>query len=279
MKSTGKIWVFFNTTTQEQSKPMPQQDAQVYILQLKSHEVKNFVVWTPGWEKWKPLKEVLKKGSYLLPSPPPPTSNDEATEVIDVTPKSSSRRINDEKTITQTRKVRSETNSKITNLGEHTYTEIAIGGQTFEDRDFQPEIINWEKTPVAPLLAKSDDNLKDDERREYKRFPHRIEVVLMTKKGRSFRSSSQNISLGGALLREPIPSGLINDVIDLVIVNPFPDKETPSHLLLKGRIVGDSSNRRRLMFYDVSPEVQNKLQLILENYKRNYTQFKKKKAA
>ena len=237
---------------------MPHTQAHVFILQLKRTELRHYVIWTPGWKKWIPVKEMLKSEQKFFEIPPPTDqTDDDATQITSI----------------------SDTKSGSFN-SEVTYTEIALSTEPPEPTNFEFERVNWDKTPVIPVLKKNCDGdaLTDDERREYKRFPHRIELVLMTKKGKSFRSSSLNVSLGGALLREPIPNGLLKDVMDLLVVNPFPDKDTPSHLLIKGRVVGDAKDRRRLMFYDVSPEVQIKLRAILERYQKNYKDHKKKKA-
>lgn len=280
MSTAGSVWIFYNIKTQQKTPPMSQAKAQAYILTLTKPELRYLVAWTPGWEKWIPVKEILKSDQSYFPLPPP---LDEATDPS-ITKTGTD--------VTLSRKAKEPRSDSVvtdpfyqTGSGriEKTYTEIRLDdtGPSAQDLndDFRPEHVNWEKTPVIPLLKKSLLKDKDDERREYKRFPHRIEIVIMTKKGKSFRSSSANISLGGALLREPIPIEVLKDAMDLVIVNPFPDKETPSHLLVKGRIVGDIKDRRRLMFYDVSPEIQLKLQDILIKYKKNYQTHKKKKIA
>ena len=258
MSTQGNIWVFFNVKTQVQTKPLPHVQAHVFILQMKKGELRHYVVWTPGWKKWIPVKEMLKSDQKYFEIPPPVDQlDDDATQLTQAPPPESS--FNSEKT----------------------YTQIALTAEIPEREDeFSAEKLNWEKTPVLPVLSKKEEaGETDDERREYKRFPHRIELVLMTKKGKSFRSSSINVSLGGALLREPVPQELLKDVMDLLIINPFPDSETPSHLLIKGRVVGDTRDFRRLMFYDVSPEVQLKMRSILERYQQNYKDFKKKKSA
>ena len=145
--------------------------AHVFILQLKRHELRHYVIWTPGWKKWIPVKEMLKSEQKFFEIPPPTDqTDDEATQITEAG-------------------VRSDSFSK----GEITYTEITLTTEPPEPvNEFAVEQINWEKTPVIPVLKKNaaQPGETDDERREYKRFPHRIELVLMTKKGKSFRSSS-----------------------------------------------------------------------------------------
>ncbi len=261
MDNKGIIWVFFNVKTQVQTKPMPATQAHVFILGLTRQELRHYVIWTPGWKKWIPVNEMLKSEQKFFEIPPPIEQTDkEATQLTGMTKSKSSE----------------------SSMTEITYTEIALTTELPQaTSEFAPENVNWDKTPVIPILTKSSKSPVDseDDRRQYKRFPHRIELVIMTKKGKSFRSSSLNVSLGGALLREAVPASLLKDVMDVLIINPFPDNNTPSHLLIKGRVVGDTRDRRRLMFYDMSPEVQLKLHSILERYEKNYKEFKKKKVS
>ncbi len=294
MKSQGQIWVFFNVRSQVQTSPLAQGDAHFFVLKMARKEIRHYLAWTPGWKTWVPLKEILRVYPQFFPLPPAPSDQDD--EVTDITSPTS---VNDDKTVTDPKvrlktvansKVRKDTvtNSKIrkdtvtnSSFGEITYTEITLDNEPPQlAGDFEPDGVNWDKTPALPQLDKAvKPTASSDDRRIYKRFPHRIEIVIMTKKGRSFRSSSQNISLGGALLREPVPQDLLRDVMDVVIINPFPDKSSPSHLLFKGRVVGDSKEPRRLMFYDISPEVQKKMATIFEVYKKKYKEHKKKRAA
>lgn len=246
MELTGKMWIFFNVKTQKKTKPAPATKAYDFLNQLDPQDLKYYLGWTPGWKNWMPAKDILQNYVHLFVTPPP-------TEGLDVETKS---------------------HTSLTGSGsEHTFTEIHLNLANHFEEEFRPELVNWEKTPALPMLK------KDTDKRKYKRFPHRIEVVIMTKQGKSFRSSSANISLGGALLREPVPADILKDAMDVVVVNPFPDNTTPSHLLMKGRIVGDAKDKRRLMFYDLSDEVRKKLFNILDKYKTNYQAYKSKKAA
>ena len=169
--------------------------AHVFILQLKQQELRHFVIWTPGWKKWIPVKEMLKSDQKFFVIPPPIDQTDkDATKIS--------------KTLTDLTKSLSGNSSSASgrsnsgHKGERTYTEIALTSAPPGDFDeFEPENMNWEKTPVIPVLKKNSDgdSDSDDDRRTYKRFPHRIEIVLMTRKGKSFRSSSLNVSFPGGL--------------------------------------------------------------------------------
>jgi len=247
MKFTGKMWIFFNIKSQVKTDPMPASQAYDFLHQMSPLDLKFFLGWTPGWEKWMVANEILSHyEQYFLKVPSVENPDAENTK----------------------------TQSAFTgSISERTYTEIQLNQILPYEDEFRPDLVNWEKTPALPVLKQENDQ------RKYKRFPHRIEVVIMTKQGKSFRSSSANISLGGVLLREPIPADILRDAMDVVVVNPFPDNTTPSHLLMKGKIVGDSKDKRRLMFYDLSDEVRSKLFNILDKYKTNYQAYKNKKAA
>lgn len=277
MEATGKVWIFYNTKTQQKTQTLSHEKAQLFILELTKHEMRHIVAWTPGWKKWIPVKEILKSESSYFLLPPTPSKIDISSEIT-MTKSSrshskSGRSKSRQETITNTQ----SGDSKF----ERTYTEVQLSSSTSDNqKDFIPEAVNWEKTPVLPVLKKNfEDGMSDDERREYRRFPHRIEIVIMTKKGKSFRSSSANISLGGVLLREAIPAEILNDAMDLVVVNPFPDSNTPSHLMMKCKIVGDIKNKKQLMFYDITYEIQTQLYNILDKYRKNYQAHKKKRAA
>ena len=277
MEATGKVWIFYNTKTQQKTQTLSHEKAQLFILELTKHEMRHIVAWTPGWKKWIPVKEILKSESSYFLLPPTPSKIDISSEITMTksgrSHSKSGRSKSRQETITNTQ----SGDSKF----ERTYTEVQLSSSTSDNqKDFIPEAVNWEKTPVLPVLKKNfEDDMSDDERREYRRFPHRIEIVIMTKKGKSFRSSSANISLGGVLLREAIPAEILNDAMDLVVVNPFPDSNTPSHLMMKCKIVGDIKNKKQLMFYDITYEIQTQLYNILDKYRKNYQAHKKKRAA
>lgn len=248
MEFTGKMWIFFNIKAQTKTDPMPASKAYDYLQKLSPLDLKNYLGWTPGWKEWLSANEILKKYEQYFLIPPP------INQVAD--PENT------------------KTHSSFTgSASERTYTEIQLNQILPFEEEFRPDLVNWDKTPALPVLKQESD------KRKYKRFPHRIEIVIMTKQGKSFRSSSANISLGGALLREPIPADILKDAMDVVVVNPFPDNTTPSHLLMKGKIVGDNKDKRRLMFYDLSDEIKSKLFNILDKYKANYQAYKSKKAA
>jgi|GEM_PF-2890716 len=272
MESTGKVWIFYNVKTQQKTQSLSHENAQLFILDLTKHEMRHIVAWTPGWKKWIPVKEVIKSESSYFPLPPTTVKVDTNSEIMMA------------KNGREKFKPREETITKSQSFDphhEHTYTKVQLKALTNDQQDdFKPEAINWDNTPVLPVLKRHlEDHMDKDERREYRRFPHRIEIVIMTRKGKSFRSSSANISIGGVLLREAIPSEILKDAMDLVVVNPFPDSSTPSHLMMKCKIVGDVNNKRQLMFYDVTYEIQTQLFNILEKYKKNYQAHKKKRAA
>lgn len=277
METTGKVWIFYNIKTQQKTQSLSHEKAQLFILDLTKHEMRYIVAWTPGWKKWIPVKEILKSESSYFPLPPATAkvdTNSEFTLSKSGRPNSKSEKSNPrQETITNTQSGDARF--------ERTYTEVQLSSSTTDhQKDFLPDAVNWENTPVLPLLKKNlESDMSEDERREYRRFPHRIEIVIMTRKGKSFRSSSANISLGGVLLREAIPSEILNDAMDLVIVNPFPDSDTPSHLMMKCKIVGDTKNKKQLMFFDVTYEIQTQLYNILDKYKKNYQAHKKKRAA
>lgn len=58
-KAKGKIWIIFNSATQQRSQPMSHQEMQLSLLTVKVKDLDSLFIWTPGWENWQPLKAFL----------------------------------------------------------------------------------------------------------------------------------------------------------------------------------------------------------------------------
>lgn len=58
-KAKGKIWIIFNSLTQQRSQPMSHQEMQLSLLTVKVKDLEALFIWTPGWENWQPLKAFL----------------------------------------------------------------------------------------------------------------------------------------------------------------------------------------------------------------------------
>jgi len=55
----GKTWIIYNSATQQRSEPMSHDEMQLGLLTIKLKEIDSLFIWTPGWEKWQPLRPFL----------------------------------------------------------------------------------------------------------------------------------------------------------------------------------------------------------------------------
>lgn len=113
------------------------------------------------------------------------------------------------------------------------------------------------------------------EKRNHQRHDFKLEVVLVSKT-RTFRTRSQNISLGGTLLEDEIPKDFFSQPFDLLIVNTLdPDPKT-NKLLFKAKILSDSRDTKRLMFQEQDPMMTRKLEAMLNAYSSYQNNLAKK---
>ena len=76
MQATGKVWLFYNSQTKKQTKPLSIVHCASHSFDFsKAKELKFIFIWTPGWENWQKLEAFLKlRSKYLCFAPTPETS-------------------------------------------------------------------------------------------------------------------------------------------------------------------------------------------------------------
>lgn len=82
-------------------------------------------------------------------------------------------------------------------------------------------------------------------KRRYDRFKVEFRVIMVSG-GKSFRSFSSDVSVGGMLLKQKIPPSMLNQVCTVFIGS----KTGPENIELKCKIVGDPANPSRIAFVD-----------------------------
>lgn len=133
---------------------------------------------------------------------------------------------------------------------------------------------NERKGPAPAATSPGHDNRRSSERHEFK-----IEVILLSKTGKTFRTQSMNISLGGTLLKDEIPKEFLHIRFDLILVNKFEKDPAKGRLHFQGRVVGDYMDPRRLMFLESDTETQRRLEIMLRSYLEQRKDAKKKRPA
>lgn len=143
------------------------------------------------------------------------------------------------------------------------------------DPEAKPNMqINLPKNERRSAPDPSHDNRRSSERHEFK-----IEVILLSKSGKTFRTQSMNISMGGTLLKDEIPKEFLHIRFDLILVNKFEKDPAKGRLHFQGRVVGDYMDPRRLMFLESDTETQRRLEIMLRSYIEQRNTAKKKRVS
>ena len=239
------------------------------------------MIWTPGWSSWKPLHEFLTSDqTYFVMAPAPQISD------IPTPPNASEE---DEKTVL-IESTLATTETKLPSIpeDEEHYTEVFLdtnptAGHKRVDYgyyydDFHGDQIDPDASIRLPNFYpdKPYQKGKDANRRATPRHNFRIEVILISRSGKTFRTHSVNISLGGTLLEDAIPKDFINARFDMILANRFEKDMAKARLHFVGRVVGDYTNPRRLMFSEPDAHTLNKLKTLLRSYQDHQKKSPKK---
>ena len=282
MKTSGKIWLFYDAEKKVQSKPMSVVQAQVFLLSLRKSDFLKFFLWTPGWAEWICIRDFIKSDQTYFVLGKPPKPDEKINDPVPAHPGKSHKKpvepneFDDDKTQTAILSA-PETVSGV----DSPYTQVVTGQKPLQQSDFgyyhqdfngddldlsQIRKIKGEarKKPLQekPALAKASSG---SDRRRDERHNFKIEVVLVSKY-KSFRTYSRDISLSGTQLEDEIPKDFLNFPFDLIIVNPYEKDPTKSRLLFRAKIVGDMTDPRRLMFIEQDVEMTLKLDALLKAY-------------
>ena len=285
MKGTGKVWIFFDSVSQRQTKPMNTIQAQVTLLNLRNKDKNRYFLWTPGWTEWIPLARFLESDqTYFVVAPapmptsgphrPPPSGSDDDFEVTKTV---KANRPDDE--VTAIIHPVSSTDEGFTEIlpeqDSHQEKKTDYG---YYHEDFSAEKIDPDAAHKVKMQLPSGKKPSGRDRREFERHNLKIEVIMINKSGRTFRTHSRNISIGGTLLEEELPKEFINTRFDLIIINRFEKDPAKGRLHFQGRVVGDYSDPRRLMFLDADRHTLKKLEEMLKSYLQGQAQARRRPA-
>ena len=265
MKAKGLIWIFFDREAQRKTKPLTLVDAQMLVLGLKNNQIARFFVWTPGWTQWSKLEEFLDTDQKFFAIAPTKISsksqkNSRSAEFTNVTKTT--------KSGTSATIFISDSNSVLTNIQEKRISKknkSESDPQNTSNVEIDYEIFDFhgDHLKMQSSAGPKKSITKLSEKRRDLRLDYAFEVVLVSKNGKSFRSTSLNISMGGTFLENPIPREFLGKPFDLIIINKFETDPKKNRLLFKGRVVGDINDPRRLSFVDPAKETSDRLQELL----------------
>lgn len=271
MKYPGKIWVFYDSKTKMQSKPLNQTQAQALILNLLKQKTTNIYIWTPGWKEWTEMHLFLESEQDIFVVPPSFKNKiDDKTQLIT--------QISDEKTILSKTQVLNDDATRAFEDSQKTFTEAISNtvtkkvdyGYFFPDFRADQIDLNINKLPRKASIkgdqTSSQISSVSNERRDRVRFNFKLEILLVSKSGKTFRSESDNISMGGIKLLDKIPKEFIFSDFNVVIINKLEKDPKKTRIHFNTKCVGDITDPCRLVF--VNPDKKNRelLEKLINTY-------------
>ncbi len=244
-----QLWIVLDSVTKIQSQPLTDEQLQSSVMRMQEKDWDRFFIWTESWEKWQPLRAFLKNNDKNF------------LGLLNITKKPEVKENTITKSVTYVR-TDSEATSTSYRPG-HKDVEMDID-QIKSGQHKPPEDLNFKK-------------LKDKE--DYKtrstRHDLKIEILLISKMGKTFRSYSRNISLTGSLLEDNAPFDYYGEVFDVIVVNRYAKDPAFSRVQVKGITVGDGVSRR-IQFENMTDHVKNRLTILLNEYLENQKNVAKK---
>ena len=292
-----KNWVLLDNLTKIQSQPISTDELESAILRLPKSELGRYFLWTSGWKNWQPLQEYLESDQKTLSV---------AIQMNTQTAQVAINNLQKQTTITQSTNPSRQNNKNevfvlkdntmTQTIAAHSHTESTQHTKTMAvDNITHATLSNELKIePVKPAVLQNDytsDQIKSSSsglkninfkdlntpyRNRSERHEFKIEVLLINKKNKTFRSYSKNISLSGTLLEDNIPSDFYEDSFDLVVVNRQPTNALNSRVQVKAVVIKNEGYSQRITFLNVTPVQKQRLKDLLNDY---ITQQKKKRTA
>lgn len=287
MTESNRHWIFYESISKTQSNPVSTQDAQLAILKMSEKDTERYFIWTNGWENWQPLKAYLSSNQKIFFSSlkaaikanvPEETITAYRTikrserEVLEMQP------ADDEVSgeITKSKFNASISRSSVTNpsitktspyskikLEEESYNTTEEINDDYRSSEFDGDELQLEAT-VKPKINFSSLKEKSLKHRS-DRHELKIEVLLISSTGKTFRSRSQNISLSGTLLEDNIPFDYTEKMFDVIVIDSQQVDPRLQRVSLKAKTIGRGVTRR-VQFIGVTLTVKKSLQDLLEHY-------------
>jgi hypothetical protein len=243
-----------------QSNPVSTEDAQIMIFKMRPPQIERFFIWTTGWQNWQPLKSYLESdqkifvSTFTIPKQGEDTVKATFRDVTEIT-----------QTQTNLQMLKEDTKAfSNIKLSEETVSRIVEQEHYQQNKQIDADEITWSNVQKPDLdfsrLSKQPLG-KRETRHELK-----IEVILISTKGKSFRSRSKNISLSGSLLEDTIPFDYYGNIFEIVIINSTTKDPYKSRVQLKARTVGDGGLTQRIQYHNMNDQQKNSLQTLLEDY-------------
>lgn len=139
-----------------------------------------------------------------------------------------------------------------------------------------PHASNFNEFDVSQLRAEASEAVRVESlvkgfvdsvgprRRIAPRYAKELSVVVYCK-NRSFRTSTLNISVGGAKFRDPLPTEFQYGKIEILFINEDPDAPNRQYMMFKGEAVTNTGPSDRVKFVSAAQSVQDALYELLKS--------------
>ncbi len=265
-----KLWVFYDSLSKTQSKPVSPEQAQTVILKMRPPEIGRFFIWSTGWDNWQPLKSYLETDQKNFVSTFITTKGNLNEETV----KATFREVTEQ---TQTSfQMRKEVEKEAEITASKTFADIRLGEETVSKvipaeteiiKDpvvqFDGDEITWSgiQKPKVDFSALNKSMANRATRHELK-----IEILLISPKGKTFRSRSKNISLTGSLLQDTIPFDYYDTNFEVVVINNNTKDPLKARVKLIANTVKSEGLTQRIHFTNTTDGQKKSLQALLEDY-------------
>lgn len=280
MADSKSTWVFYDSIAKIQSNALSKDEAQSAILKIRPQSIERFYIWTQGWENWQPLKTYLESDQKNFVSTfTISRSNEETLKAA----------INEirEHTITQTRTSFPKEDT-VTATESKSYSHILLAEETIsryvkaeQAQEIYGHKFNGDELTLSNIQKPNLDFSVLTKRMDKRAVRHefKIQVLLISQRGKTFRTYSKNISLSGALLEDTMPFEFYDTLFDIVVISSITKDPKKARVKLVGKAVvaGAGANRsQRLQFENQSEEQKNCLAALLADYAENTKSTKQK---
>lgn len=228
-------WFILDTVSQIQSPLMSEEQLQAMLLRINTKEHTRYSIKSETAVQWESISDFLKNNHNLNFLKKDTIFSPELENTIT-------------KSVTYVRPEKE-------NLSYNHKSDSSADMSELDLKNIQaPHNLNFKKlgsvNPAKNRLTRHD---------------FKIEVLLVAKNGKSFRSYSKNISLSGTLLEDNIPFDYYGELFDVIIMNRYAKEVINSRVQIKGKTVGDGVSRR-IEFSDYSENIKTKLIFLLHEY-------------
>ncbi len=230
------FWILIDASTKKRTQPLTEAEMKQLLRGLSFSQIEQMLLWTDGWKEWMPLMDFLspEEDTFILP-----------------------------KVIDQSLKEAVSDGGLFTKIERDEQKTVDYG---YWFQDFHA--VNLKESMKAAKAAPPIKITREIERRVAERHDFKIEILIMDVRGKIFKTHSENISLSGTLLHEPVPIELLQGHFELIIINKLEKNPAIARILFKGKIVGDITNPHRLSFVEPGEDMTAKLENMFAAYQR-----------